>query len=145
MAITGTTEDPLRAYHFTVEVRDLAVAHFASCSGIEARVHRAAYRSGGDGMLVHQLPTMVEYSPCVLRWGVSDSTDLQAWMELSLRGRPDRREVSIIMLDPDGSERRRYNLAEAWPCAWRASALDAMSHEVAIETMEITYTGLTLA
>ena len=139
---TGDFEDPLRSYHFRVEVRDLAVAHFSSCSGIEARVHRTTYRAGGEGMVVHQLPTMVEFSPCVLRWGVTDSNELWDWMQLSLGGKPDRREISVIMLDPDGAERRRYNLMEAWPCEWRAAPLDAQSHQVAIETMVVAYESL---
>ena len=140
MSDPGNYVEPLRAYHFKVEVKDLAVAHFMSCSGIEARVESIPYRAGGEGQVVHQLPSVVDYSPCLLRWGLTESVELWNWMTESMAGTVTRREVSVMFLAPDGvTEQQRYNLFDAWPCEWRAAELDSMTREVAIETLALRY------
>ena len=33
----------------------------------------------------------------------------------------------------------RWNLLNAWPCEWRAARLDALSKQVAIESMTLVF------
>ena len=45
--------------------------------------------------------------------------------------------------DSDGTtEVMRWDLINAWPSAWRGAALDALSHEVAIESLTIVFESL---
>ncbi len=53
---------------------------------------------------------------------------------------PARQEVSILLLDSAGtSEVMRWNLIGAWVSSWRGAVLDALSQEVAIESVTIVY------
>jgi phage tail-like protein len=80
-----------------------------------------------------------------LRYGVTTSRELWKWFETVISGRVQRRNVSIVMLDTDGSrELRRWNLVDAWPSEWRGSVLNAMSQEVAIESLTLVYDSLQL-
>jgi phage tail-like protein len=134
----GDYAEPYRAYHFKLEVEGIVAAHFTECHGLAVRVAPIAYRAGGEGDTVHQLPGPVEYAPVVLRYGVTGSPSLWEWMRASMRGHVVRKNVSLLYLDPDGvTELSRYNLYEAWPCEWRAAELDSLSREVAIETLAL--------
>jgi len=57
----------------------------------------------------------------------------------------ERRHVSLAMLDDAGAtEVRRWNLIDAWPCEWFGAPLDALGHELAIETLRLAYDRLEL-
>ena len=141
--MSATYVEPFRAYHFNIEIEGVVAAQFTQCTGVSARVERIAYRSGNEGQSVHQLAGNVDYDPLVLRYGVTADVGLWQWMKASLDGTVVRKPISIIHLSPDGmTEQSRYNLFESWPCEWRAAPLDAMSREVAIETLTIVYEKL---
>ncbi len=43
---------------------------------------------------------------------------------------------------PGAAEVLRWNLINAWPQEWYGAPLDAMSHELAIETLVLAHEGL---
>ena len=116
--------------------------HFTEVSPICARVTNIPYREGGANQIVHQLAGPVEYEPVTLRYGITDSRMLWDWMDTAMRGVPTRRNVSIVMLKPDGSDGVRWDLNTAWPILWRGAPLDALAKEVAIETLVLVYEEL---
>jgi phage tail-like protein len=138
-------EKYLRSYSFKLLFQpDVVDAHFTEVSGLGARVPAIKYREGGM-MGVRSLPGHVEYADVTLRYGVTTSRELWKWFETVISGRVQRRNVSIVMLDTDGSrELRRWNLVDAWPSEWRGSVLNAMSQEVAIESLTLVYDSLQL-
>lgn len=135
--------DPYRAYNFKLEIQGVTRGHFTECSGLRARVHPVRYREGGMASSVRALPGPVEYGEVTLRYGLTDSTDLWEWFLAAVRGRVERRNVSILMLSPDGvSEVMRWNLVDAWPCEWQGAPLDAMGREAAIESLDLVFESL---
>ena len=61
----------------------------------------------------------------------------------AVEGRVSRRNVSVVMLDSSGTaEVLRWNLINAWPQEWYGAPLDAMSRELAIETLVLAHEGL---
>ena len=61
----------------------------------------------------------------------------------AVTGKVSRRNVSVVMLDADGStEVLRWNLLNAWPQEWYGAPLNAMSQELAIETLVLAHEGL---
>jgi phage tail-like protein len=55
----------------------------------------------------------------------------------------ERRNVSIVMLQPDGStEAMRWNLFDCWPSEWVSAALDASGNTLAIESMTLVFESL---
>jgi len=140
---TGERIDPYRAYAFKVVIQGVTQGHFTRCAGFGIKVDALRYREAGAGEIVRRIPGQVEYGDVTLKYGLTPSTELWSWFQTSVRGVVERRNMSIVMLDPDGStEVLRWNLVGAWISEWSGAPLDALSREIAIETMTVVYETL---
>jgi phage tail-like protein len=134
----ATYIDPYRAYNFKLEIEGVTQGHFTEVSGMEASIAPISYREAGNNQVVHYVPGRTEYGAVTLRYGVTKSTDLWDWFKTGIQGKIARRNVSIVLLDSDGStEVTRWNLYNAWATQWRGSMLDTRSQEVAIESVTL--------
>jgi len=139
----GTFIDPYRNYNFKLDISGGTEAHFTECSGIGIRIHTIQYREGGVQQVVKQIPGRTEYSDVVFRYGLTSSPELFTWFMAGVQGKVERKNVSIILMDADGvTEVVRWNLVNAWPKEWRGAPLDALGHEIAIETLIICYDSM---
>jgi phage tail-like protein len=139
----GTQIDPYRNYNFLLQVAAIADARFVECSGLGMRIHPIRYRESGSAQIVRSLPGPVEYGEVILRYGLTTSLDMWTWLLSAAQGAVQRRHVSVVMLEADGSrEAFRWNLLDAWPCEWRGAPLDALGREAAIEEMHLAYDSL---
>lgn len=135
--------DIYRAYNFILQVADRRLACFSKVDGMHVRIEAIDYREGGAGPAVRKLTGRVAYGDITLCWGLSQSTDMWAWLTTAMRGEAERRNVSVILVAPDGvTETTRWNLDNAWPCEWRGAVLDALGNEVAIETLTLVHEGI---
>jgi phage tail-like protein len=142
-AQTGTRVDPFRAYNFKLEIQGVTEGHFTECGGLGIKIHAIAYREGGTSQVVHRLPGPVEYADITLRYGVTRSSEMWDWFMSTVKGKVERRNVSIVLVDNDGvTEVMRWNLVNAWPAEWRGALLDALSHEAAIESLALVFETL---
>lgn len=138
----GTWVDPYRAYNFKLVIQGVTVGHFVECTGLGVRIHAIRYQEGG-GHIVHRIPGPVEYDDVTLRYGLTSTAELWNWFMTGVQGKVERRNVSILMLDPDDiTEVLRWDLINAWPSEWRGAPLDALAREVAIESMTLVYESL---
>lgn len=143
MSAAASAQEPLRNFNFHVEVAGVVAGHFTSVSGLGARVHPIRYREAGVAQIVRNLPGPVEYAEVTLRHGLTRNVELWNWMQATVQGRVERRNISIIMLGTDGaSEALRWNLIGAWPCEWQGMMLDALGREVAVETLKLAFDQL---
>lgn len=136
--------DPYRSYNFKLEV-GAAEAHFTECSGMGIKVDAIEYREAGNNQVVRKIPGQVHYSEITLRYGLTDSRQLWDWLMTAAKGKVERRNVSIIMLGPDGADPSpglQWNLSQAWPSEWRGAKLDAMGREAAIESLTLVFDTL---
>jgi phage tail-like protein len=139
----GTFNDPYRAYNFKLVIQGVTEGHFTSCTGLGVKVQVIKYREGGTNQVVHCIPGQVDYADITLRYGLTSSHEVWDWLLASVAGKVERKNVSILMLDSGGvSEVMRWDLINAWPSEWRGAGLDALSHEVAIETLTLVYETL---
>ena len=135
--------DPFRGYNFKLQIKGVNQGHFTEASGLGIRIEPIAYREAGNDPVVRHIPGPVDYSPLVLRYGLSDSPELWDWLMACAAGKVDRRDISLIMLDSDGaSEVMRWNLFNAWPSEWHGTVLNALSREIAIESLVLVYDSL---
>jgi len=140
---TGTRVDPYRAYNFQLQIQGVTEGHFTECSGMEVKIQSIRYREGGAGQVVHCLPGPVDYGSVSLHYGLTTSKQLWDWFMSALKGKVQRRHVSIVMMDDDGSTPVfQWNLIDAWPSEWRGALLDALSHEAAIESLTLVFETL---
>lgn len=139
----GTWVDPYRAYNFRLLINNVTSGHFTEVSGLGVKVERISYREAGNNSIVRAIPGRVTYPSVTLRFGLTSSVELWDWLMSAVTGRVNRRNPSILMLDPSGStEVLRWNLVNAWPEEWIGAPLDAMSRELAIETLVLAHEGL---
>lgn len=139
----GAYVDPYRAYNFKLDINGVTEGHFTACSGLDVKVQPIAYREAGNNQVVHYVPGRLEYGAVTLHYGLTSSAELWEWFMTVVRGRVERRNISVILLDSDGStEVMRWNLQNAWPCEWRGAALDARGREVAIASLTIVFSEL---
>ncbi len=140
---TPTYVDPYRAFNFKIEVQGITEGHFTEASGLGAKVTPISYREAGNSQVVHFVPGRVDYSAITLRYGVTKSKDLFEWFKTGVAGKIQRKNISIVLLDADGTtEVMRWNLINAWATEWRGSLLDAHSQEVAIESLTLVYESM---
>ena len=144
MPATSSTSgrvDPYRAYNFKLDIGGVTRGHFTQCSGLAIRVDPIRYRESDQD--VRRIPGPVDYSDVTLRYGLTASTELWDWFHTGVTGSVIRKDISIIMLDSVGTEEvLRWSLHSAWITEWRGAPLDALSKEIAIETMTLTFEKL---
>ena len=139
-------DDPYRNFNFLVEIDGSTAAGFSEADVPEGRIEAIAYREGTDkSSAARLLPGRVEYGPLVLRRGFAGDAQLFEWWSSVADGNPDRRNVSVVLLDEQRQEVARWNLTRAWPTKWSGPALNAKGNEVAIETLELAHEGIELA
>ncbi len=139
-AAGGAYVDAYRGYNFKLEIQGVTEGHFTECSPLEVNVMPIAYREAGNSQVVHHVPGRVEYGAITLRYGLTSSRELWEWFMTGVKGKVQRKNISIVLLDNDGTtEVMRWNLVNAWASQWRGTMLNAMSREVAIESLTLVF------
>lgn len=136
--------EPLRDYNFIVDLGAGDRVLFTECYGLGARVTPIRFRSGGSGETVRYLTGRVDYHEATFRYGVTQSASvLWDWFQEAMRGVVKRREVSVVMLQPDGvTPEFNINLSGAWITQLTAPTLNAAGTEAAIEEIKLIYEGI---
>jgi phage tail-like protein len=135
--------DPYRGYNFKLQINGVNQGHFTECSGLGIKIEAIKYREGGNDLVVHHIPGPVDYTPITLRYGLSDSTELWEWLMAGVGGKVERRDISVLLLDSTGAnEVIRWNLFNAWPSEWQGTVLNALSREIAIESLTLVFDSL---
>jgi phage tail-like protein len=136
-----------RNYNFSLELgQGVTGGYFTEVSGMGVRVEAIDYREGGAAPAVRKLPGRVSYGDITLRWGLSQSAEMWEWLMTGVNGNVMPREVSIILLHPNGKDEQvRWSLTGAWVTEWQGARLDASAQGVAIESMVLTHEGLVRA
>jgi phage tail-like protein len=135
--------DPYRAYNFKLVIQGVTEGHFTECVGLGVKVDAIKYREGGNSQVVRRIPGQVDYGDVTLRYGLTSSRELWDWFMTAVKGKVERKNISILMLDSDGvAEVMRWDLVNAWPAEWRGAPLEATSNEVAIESLTLVFETL---
>ncbi len=139
-------DDPYLGYGFLVDLGDGAdgevAGGFQQVSGIGTWIDQVLYRNGNDREAAPRvLPGLRHYPNLVLRRGVIGDLRLWQWIQ---EQPPARRTVTITLLDEQRNAVLRYRLLRAWPCKWEGPSLNGQASDVALETLELTYEGLSV-
>lgn len=135
--------DPFRAYNFKLDINGVSEGHFTECSGLSVKIESIAYREAGNHQTVRHIPGPVDYAAITLKYGVTNSKALFDWMMKAAEGKVERKNVSISLLDSQGSDEvMRWNLHDAWPSEWQGAALNATDRSVAIESLTLVFDRL---
>ena len=134
---------PYPCNHFLVDLGtgDMASrqARFCRVELPEAQVHAIAYRGGGDrtGEAI-RLFGLTSYGRAILQRGVDGLMGLYEWWDQARNGDLNAaRNITVVLLDDSLQPVLRWRLDNARPAAYRVGALDALSSETLIETIEL--------
>jgi phage tail-like protein len=135
----GGKPEPFIKYKFLVEIDGITEAHFMEVAGLNVTVDVVEFREGGDSLAPILLPGLAHYGPLVLRHGLEANQELLTWMEDTVDGDVSRRNLSVVIFDPEGNEVARFNCHEAWPSSWRLGALTSLGVGPVVEELVIQY------
>jgi phage tail-like protein len=132
----GRREEPLlRVSAFEVRIgrREVGIAEIG---GLSSETIISADDASSDRP-IHR------FAPVVLRRALTTSTDLFDWRRAIVAGKDDRRDVTISQLSaPGGRPVNAWRLVRAWPSRWSGPAFNALTDDVAIEELELTFEDL---
>lgn len=137
-------QDPFGSFHFVVEIDGTTITGFTEVSGLEAEVEVVEYREGADPN-PRKVAGLQKYSNITLKRGVTGDLSLWNWMQSILSGKPDRRNISVILLNESRNPVARWNVVRAWPAKYQVPSLSASANELGMESLELTHEGLVRA
>lgn len=141
--MAGERNDPYRNFRFRVEIEGIQQAGFSEISGFDASLDVVEYREGPDIITPRKLPGLAKYGNITLKWGVTDSMDMYQWVQDCIEGNVERKTVTIIAIDEEGSDVATWQVIEAWPTKYNAPDFNGTASEVAIELLEVAHEGMT--
>ncbi|HEX3047493.1 MAG TPA: phage tail protein [Bacillota bacterium] len=142
---TGQRNDPYRNYRFRVVIDGIQVAGFSEATVPDISVDSVGYREGIDAPHERKLSGLVKYGNITLKTGLTDSMELYNWQKQVVQkgAAGARRNLSLLLIDEDGTEKSQWDVVEAWPTKYDPSDFSAKGNEVMIETLELVHEGIT--
>jgi len=123
-------------YRFFIEIDGVNVGYFKSMSGLASKQDVIEHRYGGDRS-VRRKPGRVSFTNLVLEMGFTTDSTLWDWRLDTVQGKREKRDLSVVILDHDGTEQVRYNVFRGWPVSWEGPSLVAGAGETAVEKIEL--------
>lgn len=142
---TGERRDPYRSFNFQLEIDGVPLGAFSEVSGLTAEGDAVDYREGTDVQQnVRKLPALRKYSNITLKRGYSQDKSLWRWYANIVNGQPDRRDVTIVLLNESRQPVLRWHAESAWINKIEGPSLKAAANEIAMESVELVHEGLTI-
>jgi phage tail-like protein len=134
---------PYQTFNFAVEIEGLLVGGFTEVSGLESDIEVEEYREGGVNGYVHKLAGRVSHANLVLQHGLTSMSTLWDWYYNTTLGAIQRKNGTIMLLDPGQIPVMWWNFRNALPVRWTGPSFSAVSDEVGVESLELAHEGLT--
>src|SRR5262245_34994312 len=108
---TDTRNDPFRGYNFSIEIDGVPTGGFAEVSGLTAEVKTVDYREGTDRQSnVRKLAGPASFGVIKLTRGYTKDDALWKWYGNILNGQPDRRNVTIVLMNEAREPQLRWHV-----------------------------------
>lgn len=142
---TGERRDPYRSFNFQLVIDGVPLGAFSECSGLTAEGDAVDYREGTDLIPnVRKLVGLRKYSNITLKRGYTQDKSLWTWFTNIVNGLPDRRDVTIVLLNEQRQPVLRWHAENAWINKIEAPMFKASGNEVAMESVELVHEGLSI-
>ena len=137
-------KDPLRNFKFRLEIEGIQQAAFSEVAIGETTTDAVDYREGTEPSHLRKLDGLTKYGNVTLKWGVTDSMELNDWHKAILAGKiqTNRKQVAIVVLDETGADKARFVVSEAWPIKLTFSGLNGKGNEVYVASLELVNEGI---
>lgn len=133
------------SFRFKVEIDGLFSAAFSNVSGLGVRLDTVPYRVGTDKSTAPgSVPALSHIEHVTFSRGVVGDYDMIDWIwsVCGNSGNPPtgvsmRRNITITILRPDGTDGPKWFLNGALPVSYRLADLNSLNGEVLLETLEV--------
>lgn len=148
--MAGEAQDsnwPLPKFYFSVDWGSTTNIPFQEVSGLEIEAQPIEYRHGNSPVFsTINMPGIIKNSHITMKKGVFvNDNAFWDWYNKIKMNTIERQNVVIKLLDESGSPTMTWTLNNAWPSKISSTDLKSDANEVAIETIEISHEGLTIA
>ena len=142
---TAERRDPYRTFNFQLEIDGVPLGAFSEASGLTAEGDAVDYREGTDiQQNVRKLTGLRKYSNITLKRGYTPDKSLWRWYGNIVNGQPDRRNVTIVLMNEARAPVMRWHAESAWVNKIEGPSFKAAGNEIAMESVELVHEGLTL-
>ncbi|MCX5395210.1 phage tail protein [Streptomyces sp. NPDC006482] len=142
------TGDALTTHNFGLQIDGVMVETLQEISGLSMAQDVIEFQQvSADGKpIIKKLPGVKKAGECTVTRGATQSAAFTEWIASSIAGDMGsaRKDASIIFLDYQLSEVKRYNLRNAWCTKVELSATKAGDAAALTEQVTITFEELTL-
>jgi len=134
---------PMTVFHFRVEWGGTQIG-FSEVTGLNIEVQPIEYRDGlSPEYSVVKMPGLKKYGNITLKRGVfKGDNEFYTWYNEIKLNQPERRDITISLLDEEHNPVMVWKLINAWPTKITSPDLKANGNEVAIEQLEIAHEGV---
>jgi phage tail-like protein len=138
-------EYALPGFHFSVDFGG-TIMNCSEVSGLDMETDVIEYRDGNSNIFTTQkMSGLQKFSDITLKKGVFvDDVEFHDWFKLVSMHIPERKDVTISLLDEAAAPVMTWKLINAWPKKVSAPDMKSDASEVAIETIEIVHEGCEL-
>lgn len=136
---------PLPTFHFSVDLGG-QIMNCSEVSGLDIELDVVEYRNGNSPTFSTQkMSGLRKGADVTIKKGVfAHDSDYYAWFNAVAMNTPERRDVTISLLDEAHSPIMTWKLANAWPNKITSPDMKSDSSEVAIESIQIVHEGVTI-
>lgn len=132
-------KDPYRGFRFRVEIDGITQAGFSEATIPDSTTDPVEYREGTDPVHMRKLSAQTKYGNISLKWGLTDSMELYKWRKQVVEkgAAKARKNLSLVLVDEEGSDKARWNAMEAWPTKYDCTDFSAKGTDVLIESLDL--------
>ena len=141
------TKWPLPKFYFTVDWGSQTDLAFQEVSGLDTETQPIEYRHGNSPVFsTINMPGIQKFTSITMKKGVfATDNSFWDWYSQIKMNTIERQDVVIKLLDEGGNPTMTWTLKNAWPTKISGTDLKSDGNEVAIESIEISHEGLTIA
>jgi len=142
----ATTKYPLPAFYFNVSWEDGEYVPFSEVSGLTVEIEPIEYRHGDSKEFsTIKMPGLKKYGNISLKRGaITDGNVLFNWWNSAQLNIPDRKPVTISLLNEKHEPVITWKIKNAFPVKLDSGSLNAKTNEVLIEALDLAHEGITI-
>ena len=126
-----------KSFKFIIEIDGIEKMAFRTCSGLKGVIGVVEEDEGGANITSKELGKF-KVDNVTLTNGVTDNTEMYDWFKEAKNGQEgEGRGLSIVQLDREGNEIKRWDLEGVKPVSFMAGSWDASAEENTVEEMEM--------
>ena len=143
----GDTGWPTPKFSFVIDIAGVATnVRFQEMTGLDIETQPIEFRRGASpNFAAIKMPGIRKFGNVTLKRGIfAKDNKLLDWLGSVKANTAQRSTVTIKLLDESGRPTMTWTLANAWPAKVSGPDLKASGNEVAVESIELAYEGLTI-